>query len=163
MKHYSEAFKQIAVQKYLSRGSKSTRDISNELGVSRASLYLWGNEYASTHRMTNESRRPKDWSSKEKLDAVIEYEKLDTAQQGEFLRKAGLHSDNIIEWKKCMQNGLESPDEAPVSRAEVSQLKAENKALERDLNKKDKALAEASALLILKKKADLIWGSGENE
>lgn len=36
------------------------------------------------------------------------------------------------------------------------------KALERDLARKDKALAEAAALLVLRKKAAAIWGGGED-
>ena len=45
----------------------------------------------------------------------------------------------------------------------MSELRARNKELERDLNRKDKALAETTALLVLKKKADLIWGTGDKE
>ena len=50
-----------------------------------------------------------------------------------------------------------------VSRAELNELKAENKELKRDLHRKNGALAETTALLVLKKKADLLWGTGENE
>jgi len=42
-------------------------------------------------------------------------------------------------------------------------MKAKNKKLESELRRKDKALAEASALLILKKKANLIWGESEDD
>jgi hypothetical protein len=62
-----------------------------------------------------------------------------------------------------MQEGLEPREKTKESRDEMSQLKAQNKELERDLSKKDKALAEVTALLILKKKADLLWGTGEKK
>ena len=42
--------------------------------------------------------------------------------------------------------------------AELKELRAENKQLKQDIRRKDSALAEATALLILKKKAALIWG-----
>ena len=45
----------------------------------------------------------------------------------------------------------------------LKKLQAENRALKKDLLRKDKALAETSALLILKKKADLIWGDFEED
>jgi hypothetical protein len=35
--------------------------------------------------------------------------------------------------------------------------------LERELRRKDKALAETAALLTLRKKAQAIWGDGEDE
>jgi hypothetical protein len=113
--------------------------------------------------MNKANRRPQDWSAEEKLKAVIEFEKLDPDKQGEFLRREGLHTDHIAAWKKIMEASLESVNGSPASRAERVEDKRRIKELEQDLNKKDKALAEVTALLVLKKKADLIWGTGENE
>lgn len=163
MAMFSEEFKNAAVQKYLSRGSRSVTDICEELGISDCSLYNWSQIRGKSLGMSNAKRRPQDWDAVEKMNAVIEFEKLDPGKQGEFLRKQGLHSDHIVAWKKSMQAGLESPIDKKASRKEMSQLKAENKELSRDLNKKDKALAAVTALLVLKKKADLLWGTGENE
>jgi hypothetical protein len=110
------------------------------------------------------NRRPGDRSAQEKLKAVIEYERLDGERQGEYLRRQGLHSDHIAAWKKSMEAGLESGGGAnPATRTERAQDKRKIKELEKELLRKDRALAETTALLVLKKKADLIWGSGENE
>lgn len=163
MKRHTEEFKSSAVQKFFSRGSRNVKDISRELGVADVTLYAWAKERGRRPGMDNAQRRPQDWSAAEKLKAVIEFEKLPPEQQGEFLRREGLHSDHIAEWKKIMQEGLEARGDSKASRAEMSQLKAQNKELERDLSKKDKALAEVTALLVLKKKADLLWGTGEKE
>ena len=160
---YSEEFKRSAVQKVLLRGNRTIDQICGDLGITTPSFYEWRKKCANAPGMKKSERRPQDWSPAEKLKAVIEFEKLEPGKQGEFLRTEGLHSDHIETWKKSMQTGLESNGETKVSRAEMAQLKAQNKALERDLNKKDKALAEVTALLVLKKKADLIWGTGENE
>jgi hypothetical protein len=113
--------------------------------------------------MKKEDRRPQDWSAAEKFRAVMAFDQLPETAQGEFLRREGLHSDHIEEWRKSMQAGLESGAGSMVSRAEMGELKARNKELERDLLRKDRALAETTALLVLKKKADLLWGTGENE
>ena len=69
------------------------------------------------------------------------------------------------EWKKSMEGGLESGGGSltAVNRSAWAADKKKIKELERDLHRKDRALAETTALLVLKKKADLIWGSGENE
>jgi transposase len=111
------------------------------------------------------NRRPAERSVQEKLKAVIEFEGLEGEKQGEYLRREGLHSDHIAGWKKSMEAGLESGRVglSAVSRSEWAADKKRIKELEGDVRRKDRALAETTALLVLKKKADLIWGSGENE
>jgi len=165
MKTYSENFKRSVVEKVLNRGSRSIADIEKETGVGNTSFYKWAEKYrnAIESGMKNTDRRPQNRSPEEKLKAVIEFEKLSPDKQGEFLRREGLHSDHIESWKKIMQAGLDSIGDSKASRSEIAQLKAENKELAQDLNKKNKALAEVTALLVLKKKADLLWGTGENE
>jgi hypothetical protein len=95
----------------------------------------------------------------------MEFEALAEEQQGEYLRREGLHSEHIAGWKKSMEAGLESGGGSltAANRTEWAQDKKKIKELERDLHRKDRALAETTALLVLKKKADLIWGSGENQ
>lgn len=162
-KQFSEEFKKSAVQKVLLRGGKTIDQICDEIGVATPTFYEWKKKYASAAGMKKPDRRPQDWTAPEKCRAVFEYEGLQEEKRGEFLRKSGLHSEHIESWKKSMQSGLESPAKDLASRAEMSELRAKNKELERDLNRKNKALAETTALLVLKKKADLLWGNGENE
>lgn len=159
----SEPFKQAAVQKYHNRGTRNVDAIAEELGVSSWSLYQWSKRYGTRPGMKKSDRRPQDWTAIEKLKAVVEFEALAQEKQGEYLRREGLHSEHIEAWKKSMQASLEPGASAQGSKAEMSELKAENKELKRDLHRKDRALAETTALLVLKKKADLIWGTGENE
>lgn len=162
-KPYSEEFRKSVVQKILLRGGKTVEQICEEVGVASPTLYAWKKKYASAAGMKNADRRPQDWSAAEKWKAVFEFESLSEEERGGFLRKSGLHSEHIEGWKKSMQASLEPALKDPSARAELSDLKAKNKELERDLNRKNKALAETSALLVLKKKADLIWGTGEDE
>ena len=158
--HYSEEFKRSGVEKFLSRGSRPAELIAQELGVSSHSLYKWARDYGTRPQMKKSERRPQDWTAAEKFKAVLEFEGLEASMRGEFLRREGLHSEHIESWKKSMQEGL-----APAGRltaeekAEMRELKSRYKEMERDLRRKDKALAETTALLVLKKKADLIWGT----
>jgi len=161
--HFTDEFKRVAVQKYLSRGSRTVGLIAKDLGVADHSLYDWAKKYAKLPEMKKSDRRPQDWSAAEKLKAVIEFEGLGIDQRGEYLRREGLHSEHLEVWKKAMQAGLAPVDRTASERAEMNVLKAELKELKRDLHRKDRALAETTALLVLKKKADLIWGTGENE
>ena len=159
----SVEFRKAAVQKFHSRGSRPVLEIAKDLGVTPWSLYKWSRDYATNPGMKKSDRRPQEWSAAEKLKAVIEFEVLAADKRGEYLRREGMHSEHIEAWKKSMQAGLEPGVNVQTSRAEMSELKAENKELKRDLHRKDRALAETTALLVLKKKADLIWGIGENE
>jgi len=139
-------------------------EVARVLGVSSWSLYQWAKRYGNDDGMRR-NRRPGDRSVQEKLKAVIQFEGLEGEKQGEYLRREGLHSDHIAGWKKSMEAGLESGSVglSAVSRSEWAADKKRIKELEGDLRRKDRALAETTALLVLKKKADLIWGSGENE
>jgi hypothetical protein len=160
----TEEFRRAAVEKFHHRGSRSVEEVALGLGVSSWSLYHWSKGYGSSEGM-KKNRRPAERSVQEKLKAVIEFEGLEGEKQGEYLRREGLHSDHIAGWKKSMEAGLESGSVglSAVSRSEWAADKKRIKELERDLGRKDRALAETTALLVLKKKADLIWGSGENE
>jgi transposase len=163
---YSEDFKKAAVQKMLLRGSKSVTTICEELGVSTPTIYEWKRLYAISEGMTTSPKRPQDWTSAEKFQAVLEFSRLsDEQEQGEFLRRKGLHTAHIEKWKKQMQGGLENEGSAPSreAKAETTQLKSELNSLKKDLQRKDRALAETTALLVLKKKANSLWGNGEDE
>jgi transposase len=157
-------FRKMAVQKLHSRGSRTAEEIAEELGVSCGALYQWSKKYAKSMSMDKADRRPQDWTPAEKLKGVIEFEKLDESKQGEYLRREGLHSDHIASWKKSMEQGLEAvgPGAPPMSRTERAECLEKIRELERDLSRKNSALAETAALLVLKKKADLIWGDAES-
>ena len=161
MKMFTEEFKMTAVQKYLSRGSKTVAEICDDLGVANPTLYEWVKKYSTINIMSSKNRRPQDWTAEERMRACFEYEKLSNDEQGEFLRREGLHSDHLAEWKKICLDALALKNNQAASRTEVNEANRKIKELERELYRKDKALAETTALLVLKKKANLIWGLPE--
>ncbi len=104
------------------------------------------------------ARRPQDWTAEEKLDAVLDYEKLEEEKRGGYLREKGLHSVHTERWKQQIIEGLTAPKQ---SKRDPRDKRI--KELEKELRRKEKALAETAALLVLKKKAQAIWGDGEDE
>lgn len=159
---HSVDFKKAAVEKLLTRDNRTIGEISKELGVSTASLYYWRDQFANVEGMTKQSK-PHSRSATEKLKAFTEYNALPKGERGEYLRKNGLHEEHLAEWKKYIEEAL-SPSKKPAKdRIEKVADQKKIKELENELRRKDKALAEAAALLILKKKADLIWGMKEDE
>lgn len=103
----------------------------------------------------------KRWTPEEKLKALSETHGMSEEELGVYLRREGLHSHQLNEWREEILKGL-----APVARkpsVKKDERDEKIKALERELRRKDKALAEASALLILQKKIDLIWGGKDED
>jgi transposase-like protein len=159
---YTEEFKKEAVRKSLSRGNRTLQEISRELGVSVLSIYAWKKKYATNSSMRDQ-KSPQDRSSLEKFTAVIEYDALNESERGEFLRKNGFHTEHIELWRNQMKQGLEPVKMTKEERSEMASLNREVRELKKELARKDKALAETAALLILKKKANLLFGLKEDE
>ena len=114
--------------------------------------------------MEKEQKRPHDRTTTEKYKAVLEFDHLEGTAQGVFLRREGFHTAHIDQWRSQMQKGLEFEKKNGASaRSEMAELNRENRELKKELRRKTNALAETAALLVLKKKADLIWGTGESE
>ena len=159
----SEEFRKAAVLKFHNRGTRTVEEVARVLGVSSWSLYQWSRRYGKAEGM-KQQRRPQERSARDKLKAVIEFEGLVGDKQGEYLRREGLHSDHIEGWKKRMEAGLQGDGGlSAASRTQRAADKQKIKELEQELYRKERALAETAALLVLKKKADLIWGSGEDQ
>jgi transposase len=161
MKHTVE-FKKAAVQKYLSRGSRSVNQILQEIGIASPTIYQWRDQFANIQDM-KKSSKPQSRPAKEKLKALAEFDALPVEKRGEYLRKNGLHEEHLAEWRKQIEEAFAPAKKSLKDRIEKSADQKKIKELEKEIRRKDKALAEVSALLILKKKADLIWGSEEDE
>jgi transposase-like protein len=159
---YSEEFKRSAVEKYLNRGTKPVHELLRELGIGSPTIYQWRDKFASLPGM-KKSSTPKSRSAAEKLKTLIEFEVLPAAERGEYLRRNGLHEENLVEWRGQIEKALTPAKLSLKERQELFAEQKKVKALEGELRRKDKALAEVSALLILKKKADLLWGTEEDE
>ena len=164
MRHYSSEIKETMVAKLCSPGGPSAYQLAKETGISQGSLYAWVQDFGKGGRVKKE-RRPEDWSPEERLHVVFEAQGLGEQALGELLRKKGLHSHHIEAWKKeaIADAAGKKKRGCPRKDPELVALEDENKHLKRDLRRKDRALAEQTALVILKKKAQELWGKDEDE
>ena len=101
-------------------------------------------------------KRPEDWSAEERLRVVVESSRLTDDELGAFLRREGLHEATLRQWRAAALEGL-GPQR--VTRSEQKRVQE----LEKQLRRKDKALAEAAALLVLQKKVQALWGDGDDD
>lgn len=111
--------------------------------------------------MTEKERRPQDWSAKDRLSALIATASLDEKAKARWCRENGLHSHHLVSWRKEIES--HQAENSTQQRQANKQLRDENRGLKKELRRKEKALAETSALLVLKKKAHLIWGDSEDD
>jgi transposase-like protein len=118
--------------------------------------------FAGTDKEQMIHKRPKDWSPEEKLQAVLEASQLSEDELGAFLRKKGIHDIHLQQWRKEMISGLKNGSTHKKAKGKPPEAKR-IKELEKELNRKEKALAEAAALLVLKKKAQAIWGDEDDD
>lgn len=151
MKSLTEAAKKAIVEKAISRKDQSLTEIAQLHNVAISSLARWIKQYKKESTVTKELSREK------KFEHLMASGHLDEVALGAYCREHGLYSFQLDEWKKEF---LSSPADSKKrrERAELSDLKAENNSLKKDLLRKEKALAETTALLVLKKKADRFFG-----
>lgn len=105
-------------------------------------------------------RRPRDWSPEEKLNAVFEAQALCEDELGAFLRRKGLHEAQLQEWRTLILAGLQGHRQRTGARPSTGDARRIRE-LEKELDRKDKALAETAALLVLQEKVQALWGDAD--
>ncbi|MFN3847198.1 MAG: IS3 family transposase [Paracoccaceae bacterium] len=131
------------------------RQLSQEEGISEATLHKWRAEARGKGQLLPDADAgPEGWSSRDKFAAVLETAALNEADLAEYCRKRGLYPAQIAAWRSaCEQaNDWDRASSARLGRA-TKEEKKRVKDLERELARKDRALAETAALLVLRKKA----------
>lgn len=175
MMEYSEGFKSKMVQRMTGPRGKTATALASETGISQPTLSRWLRASRATvavmskdpSQVTEPSpeptpppskapRRPEDWSAEERLKAVLDSSKLSGAELGAFLRREGLHEATLRQWRAAALEGLSAQRPSRAEQKRVQQL-------EKELRRKDKALAEAAALLVLQKKVHALWGDGDDD
>ena len=161
---YSLERKSAVLKRMLPPNTIAIRQLSQEEGISEATLYDWR---ATARRkgqlLPDADAGPEGWSSRDKFAAVLETAALNEADLAEYCRKRGLFPEQIKAWRMaCEQaNDWERSSTFRIGQATKEDRKRV-KTLERELARKDRALAETAALLVLRKKAVAIWGGDED-
>jgi transposase len=166
---YTEGFKAQMVRRMLGPPARSATSLAKEAGVSQAQLCRWRKKAVSGVAMANSDPTQKTdgrkWIPAEKLRLLVKAEGLEGEALGAFLRREGLHEAQLQAWRDAAAGALSAEAAPPgASKAEERRAAAEAKKrikeLERELRRKEKALAEAAALLILEKKLQALgWGN----
>lgn len=162
MQRYTPSYRLNVVEKALHRATHETLvQCATQQGIGYSTLTRWmaqaRNDGLRTAGERPQEKRPQDWSAAQKLQALIETAALTEQDQGGYCRQHGIFQQNLIQWK---QEFMRTPDSQTTAlKAENRMLKEELKQVQRELARKEKALAEAAALLVLKKKAQTFYAS----
>jgi len=108
----------------------------------------------------SKEKRPQDWSLEERFQIIVKCEGLTKNEASSVCREMGLHLHHLTQWKSEFTSTKQA--RSPAEKTEMKTLKNKNKRLKREVNRKDRALAETAALLVLQKKVNAIWGNEED-
>jgi transposase-like protein len=162
MKQYSEEFKSSIITKMLPPNSIPVPDLARDTGIPKDTLYAWRTKQQRSNGNASAKQVPcGDLSSAEKFSVVMETASLNEVELSEYCRGKGLYPAQISAWRDTCTQANASLS-AKVDRARLTTQAKQIKQLEAELRRKDKALAEAAALLVLQKKVRAIWEEPED-
>jgi transposase-like protein len=162
---YPQERKEAVMKKMLPPNSQSIKEIAQSEGISMGTLYSWRNAARAEGRlMPDGDGTPVGWCARDKFACVVETAALNQAALSAYCRKKGLYPEQLEQWRQACEEANDW-DRTQAVRLRENRRSDEKriKELERELRRKDKALAETAALLVLRKKAEAIWGDGEAE
>ena len=170
-RRYTAEFQANAVQRLNSPG-QSVSKLAEVLDVSPSLLYRWRHatsQEGPRPRSKKKSppihmpaRRPQDWTTEQKLSVVLDARGLAEEELGGFLRQRGLHAATLCDWRETVLRGAKAELGGRIDKQSGQDAKRIRE-LERELARKDKALAEAAALLVLQKKFKALMGAEDDD
>ena len=162
---FSLEFKLQSVEKALSKRPEQTiKNIADNVGVGYSTLQKWirlakNNKLEKPNTIMTKEKSPQDWDISQRFEAVAHCYSLHDEQVSTYCREKGIYPHHIKEWKTGFLSNNQDIDSP--SKLEQKKLKQENKQLHSELDRKNRALSETAALLVLSKKCQAIWGERE--
>ena len=162
---YSPERKESVLRKMMAPHNRPIKQLAQEEGISEATLFNWRKQAREKGLLLPDGDSgPEGWSARDKFAAVLETASLNETELAEYCRTKGIYSEQLSQWRKaCEQaNDWDRENDRRLKKEKKADLKRIRK-LKKELRRKEKALAETAALLVLQKKAQAIWGDPEDE
>ena len=157
MPSYSLERKESVLAKLLN-GDCTIAELARGEGISPQTLYAWRNQSINSGESMSDTSSSSRWDKRRKFAAVLETASLNAEELSAYCREKGLYPNQVEQWHDACMNGIESASLDPKqTRKQVRELKKDKQQLERELRRKEKALAESAALLVLAKKYRPLW------
>lgn len=160
---YSQGLRARLIQRLTGPNPMSATALSKETGISQQTLSRWRQQASTVSSVNAKKHKPQDpppnkrpRTAEDKLRLVLAASGLSGTEMGEFLRREGVHTAELEEWRRIALAAAETALDGKPAQKSIDGKKVRE--LERDLDRKNKALAEVTALLTLQKKVQAIWG-----
>lgn len=137
--------------------SAAAEEVAREIGIRADTLKRW---------FTDALAKPagdRAWTAVARFDAVLTTAAMDEIAKSAWCRANGVYLHDLVAWRQSATQALAAPEEVRASPTQTKQDKRRINQRERDLRRKNAALAETAALLVLSKKMEAIFHSGEGE
>ena len=160
MGSYSQERRASVLRKLLPPNNLAVTHVAIEEGICTATLYNWlksvrkrGEPVPGSGKKTAD-----EWDGQAKLAVVLETAPMNAEELSRYCRSKGLYPEQIERWKQACIDGAESqPKSDKEVLLEMQKLRRDKRKLEKQLLRKDRALAESAALLVLQKKYRALW------
>lgn len=164
---YEDSFKHLILKKGM-EGTKTVKDICSEYGICPDSFYRWKKQaIANGDKIMTKKGNNKNWTNKEKLQAIKETASMNDEEKAEWCRKRGVYVHQLGIWEEDIISNADNNGDSTAKqrkyRHDLNKLKMEVETLKKDLNKKNRALAETAARLVLKKNLEAYFGEDEDQ
>lgn len=162
---YTTAQREWAIQQMMPPLNRAVVELAKTTGITAVTLRTWQEIARAEGRIVpGDGKRSDRWASTDKFRIVLETAPLSEAELSAYCRTKGIYSEQVAQWRLvCEQANVPvTAQSAVIPKADAKQAQRIRE-LERTLKKKEAALAEATALLVLEKKAEAIWGKGKAE
>ena len=165
MNSYSPEIREAALRRILPPNSEPISSVSRDMGISDKTLRIWKDKAAADDSLDlNSFDESTIFSSEEKFDIVVATASMNETQLGEFARSKGIFVEQINSWREiCKKSNDNFGKEWRKFNSLLKEKDNQIKILQENINKKDKALAELTAEIILRKKCSAIWGEKKVE
>lgn len=158
---YTEEFKTSVLKRLEPPTNDTVASLAEELGVSRTAIYQWSK---AKKNKSGSSKPTARWTSEDKFHIVLETSTLTEEELAAYCRRKGLFVDDVKDWREqCIRANATKFKDPQKLEQDLKDEKEKTKHLENELSRKEKALAETAALLVLRKKAQAIWGDPEED
>ena len=163
MRRYSEAVKADVRRRMSPPQRQSVAQISAELGIHVVTLYNWWKSWRLQGAVVPASEKdPEGWGATDKFTVVLETAGLNATELSGYCLERGLYAQQVERWRQASQDANDKPVLTLKEQKELEKLRAQDqreiKRLKQELRRKEKALAEAAALLMAAKKIQAFWG-----
>ncbi|MCG5536849.1 transposase [Ectothiorhodospira mobilis] len=166
MPRYSDERKEAVLAKLLPPHSLTVKQVAEQENISEPTIYKWRQEAREQGQCFPDSDHPdpEGWTSRDKFAAVVETAAMNAQERSEYCRSRGLYTGQLERWRVDCEQAADLADSRRQSQERESKAQRKRiKALEKELQRKEAALAETAALLTLRKKAQAIWGEPEED